>query len=239
MNITDRLNQLVQARKPDVAVRGIKRDIATSCGISYEAVRQWFAGDTGNIKNEHLISIAYAYDTTIDWLLVGKGAPPRRQEKPDKAIAYPKEELGVANSRHVVVPYFDVAASMGPGVIAPDHLDVIQQLVVDREWLREQRLTHTGAPNLAVVTGFGDSMEGTFSSGDPLLVDRGVEAMDRDGIYVFSEGEMLHIKRLQFDGPGMVFIISDNPIYEKRKARLADIRIHARVLIGLNIRKLQ
>lgn len=80
MKITDRITKLVVARKPAIGVRSVKRDIATTCGISYEAVRQWFAGDTENIKNENLVALADGYDTTVDWLLSGKGEPPRRKE---------------------------------------------------------------------------------------------------------------------------------------------------------------
>ena len=79
MKITDRIAKLVLARKPEIGPRGFKRDIATTCGVSYEAVRQWFAGDTGNIKNENLVAIAEGYDTTVDWLLSGKGEPPSRK----------------------------------------------------------------------------------------------------------------------------------------------------------------
>lgn len=79
MKITDRISKLVLARKPEIGPRGFKRDIATTCGVSYEAVRQWFAGDTGNIKNENLVAIAEGYDTTVDWLLSGKGEPPSRK----------------------------------------------------------------------------------------------------------------------------------------------------------------
>jgi len=79
MKITDRITKLVLARKPEIGPRGFKRDIATTCGVSYEAVRQWFAGDTGNIKNENLVAIAEGYDTTVDWLLSGKGEPPSRK----------------------------------------------------------------------------------------------------------------------------------------------------------------
>ncbi|UVL26790.1 XRE family transcriptional regulator [Pseudomonas donghuensis] len=82
MKITDRITKLVVARKPAIGVRSVKRDIATTCGISYEAVRQWFAGDTENIKNENLVALADGYDTTVDWLLSGKGEPPRRKEAP-------------------------------------------------------------------------------------------------------------------------------------------------------------
>ena len=80
MKITDRITKLVLARKPTIGVRSVKRDIATTCGISYEAVRQWFAGDTENIKNENLVALADGYDTTVDWLLSGKNEPPRKRD---------------------------------------------------------------------------------------------------------------------------------------------------------------
>lgn len=94
MKITDRIAKLVLARKPEIGPRGFKRDIATTCGVSYEAVRQWFAGDTGNIKNENLVAIAEGYDTTVDWLLSGKGEPPSRKA-PDapKAGNYSSADL--------------------------------------------------------------------------------------------------------------------------------------------------
>lgn len=78
MNITERITKLVLARKPEIGPRGVKRAISNACGISYEAVRQWYAGDTGNIKNENLVAVAEKFNTTVDWLLSGDGEPPRR-----------------------------------------------------------------------------------------------------------------------------------------------------------------
>ena len=151
----------------------------------------------------------------------------------------PAERTDLVDDRFIIIPRFDIAASMGPGIVVPEHLEVIQQLVVDREWIREQRLLHTGIPNLSIITGFGDSMLGTFSDGDPLMVDRGVNSMDKDGIYVFSVDGAAHIKRLQRVGGSRVKVISDNPTYDRWEADLADIMIHARVLIGLNVRKME
>ncbi|OUM28176.1 XRE family transcriptional regulator [Pseudomonas sp. 1239] len=59
--------------------------------MSYEAVRQWFAGDTENIKNENLVAIADGYDTTVDWLLSGKGEPPRKKASVDKGESSPPQ----------------------------------------------------------------------------------------------------------------------------------------------------
>lgn len=79
-------------------MRGVKRDIANTCKISYEAVRQWFAGDTDNIKNENLSAIADGYDTTVDWLLSGSGEPPRRNGFPmAKHASQPKASRSSAD----------------------------------------------------------------------------------------------------------------------------------------------
>lgn len=150
-----------------------------------------------------------------------------------QAVAAPDDEF-------LTIPLFDIQASMGPGIIVPDHLDVIQKLVVSKEWVRDQRFNHSGVPNLSIITGFGDSMDPTFRSGDPLLVDRGVSSMDSDGVYVFTIGDMIHIKRLQQVGVGKVRVISDNrTLYDPWDANLSEVIVHARVLIGLNVKKME
>ncbi|WP_208845263.1 helix-turn-helix domain-containing protein [Azotobacter salinestris] len=102
MNITDRMTRLILARRPRVGARGIRRAIADACGISYEAVRQWFSGNTGSIRNENLIAIAETFDTTIDWLLAGDGEPPHRA---------PAEGGGTLLAEHVPSLSLDAIAS--------------------------------------------------------------------------------------------------------------------------------
>lgn len=80
MNVIDRIQSLLQAR--GVPRRSVRRELAKTCEISYEAVRQWFSGDTANIRNEHLVSIARKYKVTVDWLLSGD---PSDLNKPDSA----------------------------------------------------------------------------------------------------------------------------------------------------------
>jgi transcriptional regulator with XRE-family HTH domain len=78
--ITDRMTQLVLVRRPEVGERGVRRAIADACGVTQSSVSQWCSGETGNIKNDHLISFALAFDTTLDWLLTGDGDPPHRDQ---------------------------------------------------------------------------------------------------------------------------------------------------------------
>jgi phage repressor protein C with HTH and peptisase S24 domain len=238
MNITDRMTKLVLTRKPQIGVRGVKRLIATTCDVSYEAVRQWYAGDTGNIKNPNLLALARGLDTTVDWLLDGAGEPPKRSAMDNVLIGdfgrYRKED-------EIDIPQYDVVGSMGPGQVLPkEYIETVRNITVRTEYLREQGITYTHGDNLSVITGFGESMGATFSSGDPLIVDQGINEVVVDGVYVFTLDGMLYIKRLQ-RLPKMLRMISDNetfPPYDIKGAELEGMIIHARVLLAWNARKL-
>lgn len=238
MNITDRMTRLVLARKPETGVRGVKRSISTTCGISYEAVRQWYAGDTGNIKNDNLLAMAEAFDTTVDWLLCGKGEPPHRSAMSNIVTAdFSRRQ----RDDEISIPQYDVEGSMGPGRVLPrEYIETVRNITVRSEYLREQGITYTHADNLAVITGFGESMGDTFASGDPLIVDQGVGTVVVDGVYVFTLDGMLYIKRLQIL-PRMIRMISDNdafPPYDIKGVELDGLIIHGRVLLAWNARKL-
>ncbi|MDF3868460.1 XRE family transcriptional regulator [Pseudomonas denitrificans (nom. rej.)] len=77
-DVIERISHLMNLR--GVKARSLKPTLARVCGISYQAVSQWFDGSTSNIKNEHLMALAEEYDTTVDWLLSGKGDAPQAEE---------------------------------------------------------------------------------------------------------------------------------------------------------------
>lgn len=283
MKTTDRITKLVLARKPEIGVRGFKRDLANTCGVSYEAVRQWFAGDTENIKNENLIAIAEGYDTTVDWLLSGKGEPPTRKEGspvnaetgakssadivrqmlakhgknlPEDArqkIADAVQETALevksgnviaadfsgikATAEEILIPQYDIRAAMGHGQVPADYNEAIRNLVVREDVLREKGVTYTSAAALALITGWGQSMEGTINDKDPVVVDRGVSEFIGEGIYVITWHDLLYIKRLQMIDAEHYLLISDNKHYENQQALIEDVRIHAKVLLIWNAKK--
>lgn len=76
--LTQRITQLVKSRRPGIGSRDVRPALGKACGISQSAISQWFTGETRNIKYVHLVEIALAFDTTVDWLLLGTGEPPRR-----------------------------------------------------------------------------------------------------------------------------------------------------------------
>ncbi|MGY2183311.1 XRE family transcriptional regulator [Pseudomonas agarici] len=278
MKITERITKLVLTRKPDVGTRGFKRDIATTCGVTYEAVRQWFAGDTSNIRNENLVSIAEGYDTTVDWLLSGKGEPPSRKEAaPPKADSKSSAELvkqmlakhgknlpedarqRIADiveetalqlkSSNVIVgdfsrpgqvgdevwiAHYDVRAAMGGGQIPHDYPEMLQDIRVSPQHLREIGVEFKEHFHLKMVTGWGQSMAPTIRHRDPLLVDISIREFIGDGIYMFSWDGHLYIKRLQWMGDDQISMISDNALHPARTIRAEETHIQARVLLVWN-----
>ncbi|MGE8121505.1 LexA family transcriptional regulator [Pseudomonas fulva] len=142
----------------------------------------------------------------------------------------------------VLIPYLDIAGSMGHGKVAPEmHIEVIRDMTVHLDWLRMQGLTFSKVENLAIITGDGDSMSGTFADGDALLVDRGISEVRTDAIYVFTLEGDLYIKRLQRLTGGQLRMISDNPIYPPitiDESMIERMHIQARVLLAWNAKKI-
>ncbi len=141
----------------------------------------------------------------------------------------------------ITIPHLNVAASMGPGNVPEHHVEVIRDITVNFDWLKTQGLAFSNLDNLAIITGDGDSMEGTFRNGDSLLVDRGITEIKTDAIYVFTLDGELFIKRLQRMTKGSLLMISDNKAYESitlEGADLEKVHIQARVLLVWNARKL-
>ncbi|MCA4074592.1 peptidase [Pseudomonas kurunegalensis] len=141
----------------------------------------------------------------------------------------------------VLIPHLDIAASMGHGKAAPTHIEVIRDMTVHLDWLRMQGLSFSKIDNLAIITGDGDSMLGTFADGDALLVDRGISEVRTDAIYVFTLDGDLYIKRLQRLTGGQLRMISDNPIYPPitiDESMIERMHIQARVLLAWNAKKL-
>jgi len=113
----------------------------------------------------------------------------------------------------IVIKQYDTGGKMGHGLVLKDQPGVIKSWTVNEEWMSKNVHRITSTQNLAIVTGFGDSMQPLYNPGDPLLVDRGITSVDFDGIYFFRVGEEGFIKRLQrIPGQG-ILVISDNTKY--------------------------
>ena len=115
----------------------------------------------------------------------------------------------------VVIPHLSATGSMGKGIPADlEHDTVVSQVSVNKLWIRENLSTISSPSNLSMITGYGDSMEGTFNNGDVLFVDTGMNEIKMDAVYVLNLNDELYIKRLQRKPDGSILMISDNAKYQ-------------------------
>ena len=139
-----------------------------------------------------------------------------------------------AEGDEVWIAHYDVRAAMGGGQIPHDYPEMLQDVRVSPQHLREMGVEFKEHFHLKMVTGWGQSMAPTIKHRDPLLVDISIREFAGDGIYMFSWDGHLYIKRLQWMGDGQVKMISDNTRHSPETIRAEDVFIQARVLLVWN-----
>lgn len=172
---------------------------------------------------------------------VRKGSPRKLEEGDRRKLArffgVNESELGGAEeissppigkkpaSSWVDVPRLALDASAGPGALS-DGETPFGQFRYGRGWLRGQGLDPA---HLSVIAVAGDSMNPTLHDGDEILVDRTPRPW-RDGVHVLRVGDSLLVKRLVFERPGQVRVISDNRSYDPYDLPLEEVSIIGRVV---------
>lgn len=216
-----------------------KKKLADDFGVAPPSVQGWVKN--GRIDKAKLMQLIEYFSGTVGPQHWGLPASPSEIAQGKAPAVLALVTGGGKTPQYLTIPQLDIAASMGPGADAPAHVDTIRDITVRLEWLREQGVSYSKIENLAIITGDGDSMAGTFNDGDSLLVDRGITEIRTDAIYVFTLDGQLFIKRLQRMAGGNLRMISDNPIYPAmviEGEQLERIHIQARVLLAWNARKL-
>jgi len=132
------------------------------------------------------------------------------------------------------IPHYDVRAAMGGGQIPSDYIELLRDVTVSQEHLRRLGVDYESPHHLKMITGWGQSMEPTIQDKDPLLIDVSIEEFTGDGIYLFTQGEMLFIKRLQLEDEKRLKVISDNRNHDARFVTSDDIYIKGRILLVWN-----
>jgi phage repressor protein C with HTH and peptisase S24 domain len=134
----------------------------------------------------------------------------------------------------IKIPHYDVRAAMGGGQIPADYIELLRDVTVSQEHLRRLGVDYESPFHLKMITGWGQSMEPTIQDKDPLLIDVSIEEFTGDGIYLFTQGEMLFIKRLQLEDEKRLKVISDNRNHDPRFVTSDDIYIKGRILLVWN-----
>ena len=134
----------------------------------------------------------------------------------------------------VWIAHYDVRAAMGGGQIPHDYPEMLQDVRVSPQHLREMGVEFKEHFHLKMVTGWGQSMAPTIKHRDPLLVDVSIREFVGDGIYMFSWEGHLYIKRLQWVGDDQIRMISDNDRHPPQTIMASETYIQARVLLAWN-----
>lgn len=131
------------------------------------------------------------------------------------------------------IEVLDITASAGNGYLNSDVMEVIKLIEYDSEQAKVL-FKNVDANSLKVINIAGDSMQGTFESGDSIYVDISKKEFNGDGIYVFSFGRNLYVKRLQII-KNKLFVISDNKKYKEwdiNEDEFDQLYIHGKVMLS-------
>lgn len=196
---------------------GGKTDFAKALGIDFKTQRNYLNGKT-KPSFDFLVGL-HQMGHDVMYVLTGERQVPE----------------GFVN-----VPRLAATASMGTGIDSTlPHDEIIDHVSIAKNWLRDNLETFTGFQNLALVTGRGSSMQGTFSHGDVLFADIGVKELDGDGVYQVEVNGEIYIKRLQRLPNGNLKMISDNKKYDNYELTKRDqVRIIARIVGVWSLRKI-
>ena len=216
----DSLVQVKQYAKPDVSETGV---------VAEESAHSTAADQV----KQMLVKVRGLSAEARDRIVAAAEEP---DEGPSHVLPATLASLRPTNDE-ILIPQYDIRAAMGHGQVPPDYNEAVRNLVVREEILREKGVTYTAASALAMITGWGQSMEGTINDKDLVIVDRGVKEFIGEGIYVMTWHQELYIKRVMRLDEEHFRLISDNPHYENQTARIDDVTIHAKVLLIWNARK--
>lgn len=187
--------------------------LAKIVGVSRPAMIKILNGETREPKK--ILEIANALGVSVEWLKTGKG------EQPSFSQAVENIDTEEEEKHQLRVEVLDVYASAGNGsFLTGDLAGDICAIEFENEYFMQsfQRANEKG---LAIINVTGDSMEPTLQNGDLLYVDVCKNYYCGDGIYVFSFGNTLYVKRLQLTG-NKLLIHSDNKFYDTWDIRPED-----------------
>ncbi|PHM50154.1 S24 family peptidase [Xenorhabdus sp. KK7.4] len=111
------------------------------------------------------------------------------------------------------IEQLDVEFSCGGGRLNSDYPDIVRSIEIDPEYAKRM-FGSRKSTSLKLTTAVGDSMLGTISPGELVVLDITVNRFMSDGIYAFTYGNGMHIKRLQLL-KDKIIVISDNQIYDR------------------------
>jgi len=131
-------------------------------------------------------------------------------------------EMGEGNSdsaTYCKIPLFNIKASAGHETFVNDER-IGADLMFRKDWLNRE--LKSNPDNLFVLSAETDSMEPTIKHDALLIVDKSIDRIITEGIYVLSRGDTILIKRIRKLSENTIELISDNPVYGKETITLSN-----------------
>lgn len=128
-------------------------------------------------------------------------------------------EQGYGKTAYKYVSFYDIQASAGGGIPAPNSEE--QRISVHQDLLNKLSYSNT---DLNVVKVSGDSMYPTLRDGDFIFVKKNFDGHITQRIYLLNDmWGNLKVKRLSWAPDGDLLVISDNKEYETEKYTRTDL----------------
>lgn len=185
---------------------------ARRAGVSESSMRAYLSGEKSP-GMDALQAICSAGGVSIDYLVTGK----TRDEAPANVLM--SRSAPYAPGDFVYLPlHRNVSASAGNGSIVWDEHD-IDHLAFQASFIRQELRANPASLRLVRIS--GDSMERLLYSGDMVMVDTSITALQAEGMYVFRIDDSISVKWLNAMPGGVIRVASENaakyPPYEIAK----------------------
>ncbi len=124
---------------------------------------------------------------------------------------------GTANATYCKIPLFNIKASSGHESFVNDER-IGADLMFRKDWLHRE--LKSNPENLFILSAESDSMEPTINHDALLIVDRSIDRIITEGIYILRRGDTILTKRIRKLSEDTIELISDNPAYGKETIKL-------------------
>ncbi len=121
-------------------------------------------------------------------------------------------DKGTNDTTYCKIPLLNIKASSGHETFVNDE-KIGADLIFRRDWL--DRELKSNPDNLFILSAESDSMEPTIQHDALLIVDKSIDRIITEGIYILRRGDTILIKRIRKLSEDTIELISDNPAYGK------------------------
>ena len=138
--------------------------------------------------------------------------PHRMQASRENHSAGEQDRESTNSATYCKIPLFNVTASSGHESFVNDE-KIGADLMFRRDWLNRELKSNPN--NLYILNTETDSMEPTIKHDALLIVDKSIDRIITEGIYILRRGDTILIKRVRKLSEDTIELISDNPVYGK------------------------